>query len=111
TLLPEDIHDSIDDIKDNILNEILACIKCGRNYKIIANELNFYRKMNIPIPRRCFYCRYQARLARTNPLKIWLRPCMCDKANHFHGADKCKIEFETSYAPERPEIVYCEKCY
>ncbi len=24
---------------------------------------------------------------------------------------KCKIEFETNYAPDRPEIVYCEKCY
>ncbi len=24
---------------------------------------------------------------------------------------QCPNEFETSYAPERPEIVYCEKCY
>ena len=23
----------------------------------------------------------------------------------------CKNEFETSYAPDRPEIVYCEQCY
>jgi len=37
---------------------------------------------------------------------------MCDKDNHHnHNAGKCEIEFETSYAPERPEIVYCEKCY
>jgi hypothetical protein len=36
---------------------------------------------------------------------------MCDKKNHFHGKEKCKVEFETSYAPERPEIIYCEKCY
>jgi hypothetical protein len=23
----------------------------------------------------------------------------------------CNNTFETSYAPERPEIVYCERCY
>jgi hypothetical protein len=33
------------------------------------------------------------------------------KTNHFHGDKKCEVEFETSYAPDRPEIVYCEKCY
>ncbi|MBI5220855.1 MAG: hypothetical protein HY978_03420 [Candidatus Liptonbacteria bacterium] len=30
---------------------------------------------------------------------------------HFHGAESCPNEFETSYAPDRPEIVYCESCY
>ena len=25
--------------------------------------------------------------------------------------DDCKEIFQTSYAPERPEIVYCEECY
>ncbi|MBI4119570.1 MAG: hypothetical protein HY456_01835 [Parcubacteria group bacterium] len=31
--------------------------------------------------------------------------------DHFHGEDHCPNEFETSYAPERSEIVYCEQCY
>ena len=30
---------------------------------------------------------------------------------HFHGNEPCPNEFETSYTPERPEIVYCEQCY
>ena len=25
--------------------------------------------------------------------------------------DKCKTEIQTSYPPDRPEIVYCEDCY
>jgi len=25
--------------------------------------------------------------------------------------DGCTNEFETPYAPDRPEIVYCEECY
>jgi len=111
TLLPENIPDNINDINDDILHEVLACTKCKRNYKIVSNELLFYQKMKIPIPRKCFHCRHAARLARTNPFKLWHRNCMCDKLDHSHGKGKCEVEFETSYAPERPEIVYCEKCY
>ena len=118
TLKPENIPESIEEIDDSILDEILACINCKRNYKIVPNELIFYRKMKIPIPRRCFYCRHEARLKRRNPFKLWHRQCMCDGStsspqakNHFHGSQKCEVEFETSYAPERPEIIYCEKCY
>jgi len=35
---------------------------------------------------------------------------MCDKKNHVHEG-VCKNEFETAYAPDRPEIIYCESCY
>ncbi len=110
TLKIENIPDSIKDIYESILDEVLACIECSRNYKIVSSELEFYKKMNIPIPRRCFYCRNDNRIKRRNPFKLWHRECMCDKDNHEH-VGKCEIEFETSYAPDRPEIVYCEKCY
>lgn len=30
---------------------------------------------------------------------------------HFHGENHCPNEFETTYSPDRPEIVYCEECY
>lgn len=118
TLKPENIPEHINDVSDSILNEVLVCIECGRNYKIVPNELIFYKKMKIPIPRRCFYCRHGARMKRNNPFKLWHRVCMCGSAGspqatreHLHGAGKCQVEFETSYAPDRPEIVYCEKCY
>ncbi len=110
TLKPENIPESIDEIGDSILDEVLACIDCKRNYKIVPNELIFYRKMKIPIPRRCFYCRHANRLKKRNPFKLWHRQCMCEK-KHAHHEEQCDIEFETTYAPERPEIIYCEKCY
>ena len=31
--------------------------------------------------------------------------------NEKKTCQNCKKEFETSYAPDRPEIVYCESCY
>ena len=117
TLKPENIPDNIDEVGDSILEEVLVCINCKRNYKIVQNEYLFYKKMKIPIPRRCFYCRHEARIKRRNPFKLWHRQCMCGSpsspsttAKHDHEG-QCMNEFETSYAPDRPEIVYCEKCY
>lgn len=110
TLKPEDIPDAFSDVSETITSEILSCIECKRNYKIVPNEYIFYKKMNTPIPRRCFHCRHAARIARRNPFKLWHRSCMCEKDGHEHTG-KCSNEFETSYAPDRPEIVYCEKCY
>lgn len=100
TLQPEEIPDHIKDIKDSIIEEILKCIDCSRNYKITEQELLFYRKQNLPIPRKCFYCRHQNRIIHRGPYKFWNRNC-----------NKCSILINTNYAPDRPEIVYCEKCY
>ncbi len=114
TLPPEDIPDSINDVPDGILDQILCCLDCGRNYKIVQNELLFYKKMVIPIPRRCFYCRHKRREKRQNPFKLWHRQCMCQNPEHDHGAQptgRCPNEFETSYAPDRREVIYCESCY
>ena len=111
TLKFENIPESIKDVEDTILDEILVCVECKRNYKIVPNELIFYKKMHIPIPRRCFFCRHVNRFKRLNPFKLWHRKCMCNKTNHLHGDEPCEVEFETSYAPDRPEIIYCEKCY
>lgn len=109
TMKPEEIPDALQDVPDTIVNEVLACIECNRNYKIVPNELTFYKKMNIPIPHRCFHCRHKARLAKRNPFKLWKRSCMNEGPRQ--GGASCQNEFETAYAPERAEIVYCEKCY
>ncbi len=94
------IPDAIADVPDQIVNEILACENCGKNYKIISQELALLRRKNLPIPQHCFSCRHAERMAMRNPRKLWDREC-----------DKCKASIKTSYVPERPEIVYCEKCY
>lgn len=100
TIQPQDIPDHIRDVPDSITTEILKCLDCARNYKITEQELQFYRKMVLPIPRKCFYCRHRDRIRRRGPYKFWNREC----AN-------CKKEIVTNYSPDRPEIVYCEECY
>jgi len=100
TINPENVPDHIKDVPDSITKEVLRCVECNRNYKIIEQELVFYKKMNIPIPRKCFYCRHQDRITRRGPYKFWNRNCA-----------KCNKDINTNYSPDRPEIVYCEKCY
>ena len=75
-------------------------MECSRNYRLIARELDFYRKMSIPIPRKCWNCRFVENIRRRGPYKFWKRNCA-----------KCQKEITTNYAPDRPEIVYCESCY
>ena len=100
TLKPERIPDHISDVPDSIVNEILACINCGRNYKIIRPELDFYRRLIVPLPRICFDCRHLDRIKRRGPFKLFDRKC-----------DKCGKLLKTNFAPNRPEVVYCEQCY
>lgn len=94
------LPDSINDIPDDILNWAIKCSVSGRPYKIQKAELEYYRKMQIPIPREHFEIRHAKRLALRPPRKLWDRQCA-----------KCQKPLQTTYAPERPEIVYCESCY
>ncbi|MFA6533969.1 MAG: zinc-ribbon domain containing protein [Patescibacteria group bacterium] len=87
-------------VPDDILNEVLACVVCGKNYKIIKPELGFYRQFGLPIPRKCPDCRHLDRMQLRNPRHLYQRKC-----------DQCGTEIETTYSPERPEKVYCEECY
>jgi len=98
-------------VTEDILEEILICQNCQKNFRITQGELDFYKRMNLPLPHKDFECRHQERMAKRNPRKLWHRVCMCEKTNHLHGREKCETEFETSYSPDRPEIVYCEACY
>ncbi|MEK7673495.1 MAG: zinc-ribbon domain containing protein [Patescibacteria group bacterium] len=91
---------AIKDIPDSIINEVLACQTCKKNYKIIQEELSFYKKQNLPIPLNCPDCRHKNRFKSYNPRKLYSRNCQ-----------KCNIEIQTTFAPAMPEIVYCEKCY
>jgi hypothetical protein len=102
TLKAKDIPDNIKDTDDSILNEVIECEVSKRAFKITQFELEFYRRMNIPIPHLHPDERYKERLLLRNPMKLWHRTCM---------KEGCTNEFETSYSPDRPEIIYCEECY
>jgi len=125
--LPQDIKDA----KDDLTKEVVECEhngKCGDQctsaFRLLSSELDFYRKANLPLPRLCSNCRHFGRMRSKNPLKLWHGKCQCAGEKSANGVyantgthsshakgESCPSEFETSYSPERPEIVYCEQCY
>jgi hypothetical protein len=113
----DEMPDNVQDVDSSIVGKVIECghqgqckEQCTEAFKIRQEELQFLKKINIALPRLCPNCRHYQRLKQRNPFKLWHRSCMCDK-KHSHHDGKCPNEFETSYAPERPEIIYCEKCY
>ncbi|MEI6659843.1 MAG: hypothetical protein WCK91_00255 [bacterium] len=108
-ILPDNLEDTMENIDEQILNKIIGCEhsgscsdNCSVAFKLTPEEFQFYKKLNIPVPHLCPNCRHSTRTKFRNPMKLWHRKCM---------KDGCQNEFETSYSPDRPEIVYCEKCY
>jgi hypothetical protein len=94
------VPDSIGKVEDSILEEILACSSCRRNYRLSSKELKFYRMHKISVPEKCPHCRHLGRVKLRNPKKLWQGNCV-----------KCKTDFESTYDSGRPEKLYCEKCY
>ncbi len=100
--LGEDVAlpETIGEVDDSVCKRILRCAVTRKPYKIIPQELKFYRLLDIPLPRTCPDRRHQERQTKRNPYQLWERQC-----------GKCKQAIQTTYAPERPEIVYCQDCY
>jgi len=90
----------IKEVNNEIIKEILVCHKCGENYRIIQKELDFYRKMNLPIPENCPNCRYKLRMEKKRPYRLWNREC-----------GKCRKSILSTYSPERRERIVCNQCY
>jgi len=100
---PEDIKKYQSQEKsEELIRSVLVCQKSGRPYKIQPQELRFYLKNNLQIPLLHPEERYRNRFKQINPQKTWHRRCM---------NEGCSNEFETTYASDRPEKVYCEECY
>jgi len=119
----------IDAVDDSILKETIGCAhegrcdhQCSTAFRIVPQELQFYRQLNLGLPQLCPNCRHGERLTQRNSIELQKRRCDCRGAKsgngkyantgeHFHRTGTCPNEFETSYSPDRPEIVYCEQCY
>ena len=107
TIKIDHIPDNISNVSGEFTKEIIECknkgkveTQCTLAFRIMPEELSFYKKEKIPIPEYCPNCRHYARLAKHLPPKIFNRNCV-----------QCGYDMVTSYAPDRPEIVFCDDCY
>jgi len=101
TTLPViDIPNDIIDVSDSVVDEVLECAECKRNYRIVQQELKLYRRMRIPIPRKCFQCRIDRRINVRSLGRLLFRNC-----------GKCEAEVRTPYQKEHVATVWCNDCY
>lgn len=100
TVKGKDVPDHIGQIPDAALNFAIQCEITGKLFKATPQELNFYRKHKIPFPRRSPQQRHLDRFSQRNPRKFWQRQCA-----------KCQKQITTTYCPDSPQKVCCEKCY
>lgn len=94
------IPDNITEVDEELCKQVLVCETSGKPYKIIPQELKYYRTHHLPIPRKSPHQRHLDRMTIRSPRSLFDRTC-----------GKCKKEIQSPFSPERPEKVYCEECY
>ncbi len=117
TMTGDQIPNDIRLTEDSITKEIIECAhkgecnqNCTKAFRIIPDELAFYRKIGVPVPTLCPACRTMERLKLRLKMELYDRTCDC-KSGHDHGTSSCPNQFQTGYPPENGDIVYCESCY
>lgn len=129
TLNYDVIPDNASDISEDIAKEVLGCAhegeckeQCTKVFRVTPQEVQFYRRLNLPLLNLCPNCRSSKRIGMRNSLGLWSRNCQCfgdesengvykNTAKHpHHGAGKCPNNFETSYSPDGGDLVYCKEC-
>ncbi len=79
---------------------IKTCTQCKKEFKLITQELEFYKKMKVTTPDRCPACRQLRREQSRNDYQFYKYPC----AN-------CGKQMVSTVNPKKGYVVYCSDCY
>lgn len=104
-----DYYENDEEVK-KILSYAIKCEKTGKPFKIMPNEMNFYLKNKLAVPRLHPNVRFEDRFKLLSPPQLWDRECMCQQSGHDHDG-KCSNKFKSTFSPDRKENVYCQDCY
>lgn len=94
------IPENITKVTNTILQTILQCTQCQKNYRIVPPELDLYRRLGVPVPQICPECRRAIRLQLRGPYHLYSRNC-----------SRCQQTVLTNKSEQVAPIVYCEACY
>jgi len=103
TIKGDNLPQTIAEVDDSILNEVIECEVTKRPFKILPDELTFYRRFDLPLPSLHPDERHRRRLTQRNPMTLRKRMC--------YFGDK---EIDTTYLPVEeggPEKVLCTEHY
>jgi len=99
---PKEVPSDIKNVDDSILNDAIRCEVTGKPFKIIAEELKFYRHMNLPIPAKHPWQRIMERVAFEHPFELFAFICPNCSEKSFSIYDEAK---------QKQLKIFCEKCY
>ncbi|EKE29071.1 MAG: hypothetical protein ACD_2C00236G0001 [uncultured bacterium (gcode 4)] len=120
------LPEKIEDVPDDVLNWAIECEVTWKPFRIIKQELEFYRKYKLPLPRKHPDQRNLEMTRMRNPRILYDRCCDNPKCEEIHNEHpdtfnlnslmnsktwKRWLKFKTTYSPEWSEIIYCEDCY
>lgn len=78
----------------------LTCRACTKDFLVIDAEQAFYDKKGLPMPVDCPKCRQDKRLSMRNERNLYKAKCA-----------KCDGNIISSYGPDSPYVIYCQKCF
>ncbi len=99
---PADVPQNIKEVSDDILSEAIICEITKKPFRLIGPELDFYRRMNLPIPTKHPWARLMERKEWKHP--IWPYPFICPR---------CKEKSFSVYNQDQQAKlnILCEPCY
>jgi len=100
TIRADRLPNTIAEVPDDILNWAILCECTGEPFRITKKELDFYRRQNLPIPKRHSNQRHKDRFALRAARHLYNQEC-----------DECGIGIRTPYASGVAQKIYCETCY
>lgn len=86
----------------NATTQVLKCKNqnCLKDFTVIPQEADLYKRKNLPNPDFCPECRHRQRLALRSERKLYKRTC-----------DHCQNPMLSTYPETAPYKIYCQKCF
>ncbi len=96
----DEVPQTIYEATNEVLSQAILCEVTGRPFRIVVTELEFYRRMGLPLPT-------------VHPIVRMKRKYVFSPIGVMYKIDcaKCGMNFNSLFNPKDGYILYCEKCY
>ena len=94
------VPDRLTEVLPELLQAKFCCRASGKFYRILPQELEWSKRLQIPLSPYCPDERHLRRMAQREPRSLSQTTCM-----------SCRVQLESSFSAERYPRVLCENCY
>lgn len=82
------------------MSQTKKCEKCGNDFKLIEQEVEFYKEKDFPAPVECPTCRRERR-------KSWRH----ERELYGYNCDNCSKDIVVAFKPPEDMKIFCKTCY